>query len=576
MMRKIVISFFLVVIHGLAVAQMDYSRQYQNAKDLFRQGQYNLAMESFKPLIAYDQKNQYSPYASFYYALAAFKQGYPAVAKDMLLQIKSAHSKWDKMQEVNLWLATIYLEDEDYFQGIKILNGVQEKSASETVKALKQKYLSEITDAETLKMMLEEFPKDEIVARSLARILAADLSDEENKQSLEALIDRFKFERADFIPEAPKTFHKERYAVAVLLPFMLEELDASPGRKRNQIFLDFYEGIKLALDSLNERGPQISLRAYDTDKGLDHLNQILNTEELRNTDLIIGPLYPNENDIVQQFSREHQVNVVNPFSTNTGLIGDNPYAYLFQPSAETLGERAAEYLAGTAGDELAMVIYGTTTKDTTQASAFLEKASELGVKVVSEIMVSKEETGKIMQILATPTEYDEFKYPSEFTLKKDSIGSIFVATDDPLIYTKVISAIETRGDSIRVVGSENWIDDTAVAFEKYQSLGVVFTAPNFVAIDNPGKRAFISNYMEKYGKVPSNLAQRGYEMMLFFGNQLKTNGVYFQDGLNNAEFIPGHLFEGYRYQYTRDNQVVPIVKFQGGVLRLIKSGHEKP
>lgn len=576
MMRKIVISFFLVVIHGLAVAQMDYSRQYQNAKDLFRQGQYNLAMESFKPLIAYDQKNQYSPYASFYYAVAAFKQGYPAVAKDMLLQIKSVHSKWDKMQEVNLWLATIYLEDEDYFQGIKILNGVQEKSASETVKALKQKYLSEITDAETLKMMLEEFPKDEIVARSLARILAADLSDEENKQSLEALIDRFKFERADFIPEAPKTFHKERYAVAVLLPFMLEELDASPGRKRNQIFLDFYEGIKLALDSLNERGPQISLRAYDTDKGLDHLKQILNTEELRNTDLVIGPLYPNENDIVQQFSREHQVNVVNPFSTNTGLIGDNPYAYLFQPSAETLGERAAEYLAETAGDELAMVIYGTTTKDTTQASAFLEKASELGVKVVSEIMVSKEETGKIMQILATPTEYDEFKYPSEFTLKKDSIGSIFVATDDPLIYTKVISAIETRGDSIRVVGSENWIDDTAVAFEKYQSLGVVFTAPNFVAIDNPGKRAFISNYMEKYGKVPSNLAQRGYEMMLFFGNQLKTNGVYFQDGLNNAEFIPGHLFEGYRYQYTRDNQVVPIVKFQGGVLRIIKRGHEKP
>lgn len=576
MMRKIVISFFLVVIHGLAVAQMDYSRQYQNAKDLFRQGQYNLAMESFKPLIAYDQKNQYSPYASFYYAVAAFKQGYPAVAKDMLLQIKSVHSKWDKMQEVNLWLATIYLEDEDYFQGIKILNGVQEKSASETVKALKQKYLSEITDAETLKMMLEEFPKDEIVARSLARILAADLSDEENKQSLEALIDRFKFERADFIPEAPKTFHKERYAVAVLLPFMLEELDASPGRKRNQIFLDFYEGIKLALDSLNERGPQISLRAYDTDKGLDHLKQILNTEELRNTDLVIGPLYPNENDIVQQFSREHQVNVVNPFSTNTGLIGDNPYAYLFQPSAETLGERAAEYLAETAGDELAMVIYGTTTKDTTQASAFLEKASELGVKVVSEIMVSKEETGKIMQILATPTEYDEFKYPSEFTLKKDSIGSIFVATDDPLIYTKVISAIETRGDSIRVVGSENWIDDTAVAFEKYQSLGVVFTAPNFVAIDNPGKRVFISNYMEKYGKVPSNLAQRGYEMMLFFGNQLKTNGVYFQDGLNNAEFIPGHLFEGYRYQYTRDNQVVPIVKFQGGVLRIIKRGHEKP
>src|SRR5690606_4262900 len=110
------------------------------------------------PLIAYDQKNQYSAYASFYYALAAYKQGYTAVAKDMLLQIKSVHSKWDKMEEVNLWLATIYLEDEDYFQGIKILNGIQEKNASETIRLLKKKYVSEINDSETLMMMLEEFP----------------------------------------------------------------------------------------------------------------------------------------------------------------------------------------------------------------------------------------------------------------------------------------------------------------------------------------------------------------------------------------------------------------------------------
>jgi ABC-type branched-subunit amino acid transport system substrate-binding protein len=576
MIRKTVVSFFLVLIHVIAFGQMDYSRQYQNAKDLFRKGQYNLAMESFKPLIVHDQKNQYSAYASFYYALAAFKQGYPAVAKDMLLQIKSVHPKWDKMEEVNLWLATIYLEDEDYFQGIKMLDGIQDKKTSETVTALKTKYLSEITDTETLKMMLEEFPKDEVVARALARALAKDLSDEENKQVLEALIDRFKFVRADFIPEAPKTFHKDRYAVSVLLPFMLEELDASPGKKRNQIVLDFYEGIKLALDSLNERGPRISLRAYDTDKGLAYLKQILETEELKNSDLVIGPLSASENGVVQEFSMKHQVNIVNPFSTNTEFIGENPYAYLFQPSAETLGERAAQYLAETAADELCMVVYGTSTKDTAQAASFLRKANELGLKVVAQEMVSKEEAARIMEILATPTEYDEFKFPSEFTLKKDSIGSIYVAADHPLIYTKVISAIETRGDSILVVGSENWIDDTAVAFEKYQSLGVVFAAPNFVAIYNPKRRAFISSYMKKYGKLPSKLSQLGYEMMLLFGNQLQKNGVYFQDGLNNTDFIPGYLFQGFKYQYTRDNQVVPFVKFQDGVLTVIKTGLEKP
>ena len=67
----------------------------------------------------------------------------------------------------------------------------------------------------------------------------------------------------------------------------------------------------------------------------------------------------------------------------------------------------------------------------------------------------------------------------------------------------------------------------------------------------------------------SKLSQLGFEMMLFYGGQLKTNGVYFQDGLNNAEFIPGYLFEGFKYQYSRDNQHVPFVKFENGVLTLI-------
>ena len=569
-MNKFAVVVFLVFGWISTWAQADYSTAYQNAKEHFRQGKYNLAMETFKPLIPYDQKNQYSPYASFYYALAAYKQGYSAVAKDMFLQIRSVHEKWDKMDEVNLWLAKIYMDDKDYFQGIKTLNQIEDKKLEDTKNAIKTQYISQIEDAETLQMMLEEFPKDQVVAASLADALAKDLADENDKRALESLIDKFDLERKDFIPEAPKTFHKQRYAVALLLPFMLDELDASPGKKRNQIVLDFYDGIQLALDTLNSSGPSIDLRAYDTHAGLNHLVRTLQSQELENSDLVIGPLYPNENEIVQQFSLANQVNVVNPFSNNTELIGKNPYAYLFQPSSETLGKKAAEYIATHAPKNICIVLAGTSKKDSVLAASFVEKAGELGIEVVANRSFARENAAEIMDILATATEYDEFKFPSEFTLKKDSVGSIFVASDDPLIYTKVISSIETRGDGILVVGSENWIDDTAVAFEKYQNLGVTFTAPNFVPAADARRQRFISNYLSKYGSVPSKVSQLGFEMMMFYGNQLKTNGVYFQQGLNNAEFIPGYLFEGFNYQYSRNNQHVPFVKFEDGVLTLIE------
>src|SRR5688572_7414220 len=125
-MRLFLICFSLiltVVVYG----QTDYASKYNNAKALFQDGKYNLAMESFKPLIAYDQSNPYVEYASFYYALSAYHQKYNAVAKDMLNQIKSLYPKWDKLPEVNFWLGKIHFDNRDYFQGLKMFSSIEDK-----------------------------------------------------------------------------------------------------------------------------------------------------------------------------------------------------------------------------------------------------------------------------------------------------------------------------------------------------------------------------------------------------------------------------------------------------------------
>ena len=127
MCKTIFFCCLLSVINVSAFAQTDYNKQYFNAKALFREGKYNLAMESFKPLIPYASKNSFSEYASFYYALAAYNQGFKAVAKNTLSQLKTLHPKWDKMDEVNFWLGKIHLDEKDYFQGIKVFNTIHDK-----------------------------------------------------------------------------------------------------------------------------------------------------------------------------------------------------------------------------------------------------------------------------------------------------------------------------------------------------------------------------------------------------------------------------------------------------------------
>ena len=139
------------------------------------------------------------------------------------------------------------------------------KKLQENANAVKLASLSSITDVETLKMMYEEYPKDDAVARPLATLLAKDVANAEDKALLENLVSKFNFKRTDFIPEAPPTYFKDVYSISVLLPFMVNTLDPSPAPKRNQSVLDLYEGMKQAVDTLGKQGIKLSLRAYDTE-----------------------------------------------------------------------------------------------------------------------------------------------------------------------------------------------------------------------------------------------------------------------------------------------------------------------
>ena len=570
MRKKIFVSVCCWFMLTAANAQIDYNKQFFNGKQFFREGKYNLAMETFKPLIPYDQNNPFSEYASFYYGVAAYQQGYKSVARDQFAQLKTTHPKWDRMDEVNYWLGKIHLDNRDYFQAMKIFALIQNAQFSKDVDAAKYHAFVSVGDVETLRMLNEENPKDEIIGKLLAKALSKDLSDPVNKQLLETLITRFNLKREEYFIEAPKTFKKDIYSVSVLMPFMAKTLEPTAAKKRNQIILDFYEGLKLAVDTLSQQGVKISLRAYDTERDPAKIKTILETEELKNTDLMIGPFFPEENKVMQDFSAANRINLINPFFSNSEYIANNPFGFLFQPSVETIGKKAGEFLAAyPLKKKNCFVFYGAGKRDSVLAASFIQSAREKGINIVSSRLIPKENVKSITTILATPTEYDEFRYPKEFTLKKDSLGSIFVASDDPLLYAKVVSSVETRNDQTVIIGSESWLDQTVIDFEKYQSLPIILTSPNYTSPTDPDYRAFLKKYIRVHGRIPSANAKTGYELMLLMGNQLKSNGVYFQEALNEQNFVPGYLCEGYNFQFSRNNQLVPFIRYQDNGMKVI-------
>lgn len=563
---KLVLIFILLgLLYAPTILAQDYKRQYKAAREFFSEESYSLAMEAFKPLIVYDKNNPYVEHASFFYALSAYHQNFPSVAKDMLLQIKELYPAWGQMKEVNYWLAKIYFDQRQYFQAMQMLRDYPSLSSQPDVVQMKMYYLAGIEDVETLRMMWEEHPTDTVVAKSLAKAISKLPFLEQDAQLMDSLITRFNFDRDEFASSLkPVNVFKDRYVVSLLFPFLAKTLEPSTSTKVNQSILDLYLGIRMAADSLNKLGINIDLRTYDTERSILATSALLELQELKDSDLIVGPLFQNQNKLVSDFSINNKINMISPVSNNTEFIGGNPFAMLLQPSSETIGTRSAEWIAANVPNKNCMVFYGESPKDTVTAKSFLNRAKELDLKIVWSEKVAKENSVTIFNRLATPVEYDEFKNPVQFELKLDSIGSVFVASDDPLIYTKVISGVDTRGDSVIIVGNETWLNNAAANFSTYERLHITMAAPTFTSSSNSNYKAFRSKFIKRHGVMPTENSKTGYEFMWFIGHCLSKYGVYFQDGLREQAMMPGHLFKGYDFSSGQSNQFVPFIHFKGG------------
>ncbi len=127
--------------------------------------------------------------------------------------------------------------------------------------------------------------------------------------------------------------------VYLMLPFgaynELKELHASGVNTnrdaynfKSRRYVEFYEGVRLALDSLSNAGANINLKVFDTNNRLDAINQL--NSSTSKPDLIIGPAHKNEMADVMHYARTNKVPVVLPFAQCDSSILDNPY--IFQAS----------------------------------------------------------------------------------------------------------------------------------------------------------------------------------------------------------------------------------------------------
>ena len=582
----IVFSLIFTISHAQKVSPEE--SRFNNARELLELGKYSMAMQAFEPLTSAFEDNQYTKISSFYYAVAAYNDGQLHVAKDMFLQILQKYPSWEKLDEVNLWLANIYLEEGNYSKGLNYATFIKNPEIKLQAIDIKKKYLAALA-FEELDSLLMANPGDIAMATCVADKIMEMPIDKQDRDYLENIVSVYELDKTTYrIDEELKSVKKDNYNVAILLPFMLDELHENSKHISNEFVIELYEGILMGVTDLRNQGVTVFTHLYDTKKDSTTTSRIIDLDEMKHMDLIIGPLYPGPVKVVSDFAYDYQINMINPLSTNSSITGNNPYAFLFMPSNETTARKTADYISSTLENKNAFIFHGTSLRDSTLAYEYKKEIEAGGFQICHIEKVEVENSKKILDILTNTitVEFDASEFDSlivedevignlritekdYLVIQPDSIGHVFIASDRPSLAASAITGLETRGDSVVLLGSERWLDQREVSLGGLDRLPTLLIAPTYMDKTNPKLEGLNNLYMETFNSYPTRNFYIGYEVMMSVGKLMNKAGNLFQFDPNINNYTQGELFSGLLYGSENNNQVVPIVKFQDSEITVV-------
>lgn len=133
--------------------------------------------------------------------------------------------------------------------------------------------------------------------------------------------------------------------VALILPLLQTKTD--PENLSSFRFIEFYEGLLLALEELKKENVSVNLFVYDTGQPSEELGPIFNKQEMKEIDLIIGPVSKEHIKVVADHAERNGILLVLPFTSHAEEIKNNPFIFQINTPQEYLYEQIATYFSQT-------------------------------------------------------------------------------------------------------------------------------------------------------------------------------------------------------------------------------------
>lgn len=286
-------------------------------------------------------------------------------------------------------------------------------------------------------------------------------------------------------------------------------------------FLEFYEGALLAVDSLQRMGMNIEVYAFDV-SNQKMINQILQLNEMREMDLIVGPVYPELQETVASFAAKNRIPMISPLAMTGNIELKNSWYFKVSPSREYQVEQTAMYVAKELENRnYVMLEYegNPSSADAQLAKLCKEKLVSGGRKVsFHEYNLQQRGLNEINSVLSETTE-----------------NVFFIPTDNEAQVSMAITNLNTLSETsnIILVGSQMLTKLKSIQPDNFHRVRLRYLSPYFVDYNRTLVRRMVSQYREIYSAEPTQFSFQGYDVAYYFLSALQKFGKDFRDCLPN-------------------------------------------
>ncbi len=355
------------------------------------------------------------------------------------------------------------------------------------------------------------------------------------------------------------------FEIGVFLPFCQNLNDSSRIVQRTASFLEFYSGVLLATEKMTESGMKLKLYVYDTYQNNKIVEKLVKRPEFLSLDLIIGPVYPENQKVVAELSGKNHIPMVSPLSSDSRFVAITPGYYQINPGRRLRIAGTADYIADKFAQQNIIVLnHGTNSDD---LKLIIDRLTEkLGAGRFSQYNIMSGGTSVLEGLLRTDKE-------NIIVLAERSEANVSVS----MTRLNTIS----KSNKIIVVGLQEYTKMQSIDIEHLHNTRLHYLAPYFIDYGNPNVINFIEKYRSAFGGEPTQYSFQGYDIALHFMTSLGKPGNYLpamnqSAGVNllqaDYSFQKISDFGGYMNQtlhiieYTDTYDVVSTGKIRGAII----------